>query len=138
MSLDQITPATQAVDASPSDVLAVAFPKHGRMVDPAAGVWIYTEWYSDATVEYWNTLTLDLDDQLTAVETTLAVDVIEHLHVNEDAPVHPEDLPACLPTRQQMLDDVMHHPAEEIAAALAATRSTEPGKLLAAMAETAS
>jgi hypothetical protein len=131
MSLDQITPATATLDATPSDVLAAAFPKHGLMVDPDAGVWIKGSWFPS---EAWPTsapcTAPDCPEHARPAEP---VDVVAHLHVDEVPTVHPEDLPACLPTRRQMLDDVFRYPLRDVVAAIGVTGSAEPGVLLNAM-----
>lgn len=135
MSLDQITPATASVDASPSDALAAALPRHGLMVDPDEGVWIRSSWFSSKGRPTPAPCT-EPDCPEHAQPTKAvdeSVDVVEHLL--EDSPaVHPEDLPACLPTRRQMLDDVFRFPLRDVVAAIGATRSAEPGVLLNAMA----
>jgi len=140
MNLNLITPATAALDASPADVLAVAFPAHGRMVDPDAGVWIKQAWYPDAVhaalasppgVIVFEDEHFDLTAALAASDVFGLVG--QHLDMGDVPDVHPEDLPPCLPTRREQLDDVMHRPAAEITAAIWATGSAEPGVLLGAM-----
>jgi hypothetical protein len=136
VSLDQITPATASLDASPADFLMVAFPRHGRMVDPGAGVWINDTWVPDDVIEALSALSIDPDTaEAEQVDEMLVVaEIVEHHHVADTSGVHPEDLPACLPSREQMLDDVMAYPVAEVVAAIDATRSAEPGVLLNAMA----
>ena len=139
--LDQITPATQSVDASPSDVLAAAFPKHGRMADPDTGTWMIEDYWMPAEGFTASSPCEEPDcpehvREAAAVAAVLA-DAAQHLHMEIIPAAHPEDLPSCLPTREQMLRDVMQRPAAEIVAALAVTGSAEPGVLLNAMAVTA-
>jgi hypothetical protein len=134
--LDQITPTPTALAATPADALAVAFPTHGRMIDPDRdGVWINTTWWPAALVPApapGPAVAVVLDDLAPPV---CLVDLVEqHLEVGDVPDVHPQDLPPCLPSRREQLDDVMHRPAAEIAAAIWATGSAEPGVLLGAMA----
>jgi hypothetical protein len=131
MSLDQITPATATLDATPSDVLAAAFPRHGLMVDPDAGVWIKGAWFSsEAQPTPAPCTALDCPEH---ARPTQSVDVVAYLHVDGLPAVHPEDLPAYFPTRRQMLADVFRYPLHDVVAAIVATRSAEPGVLLSAM-----
>ena len=132
VDLAEITPATQTLDASPSDVLSAAFPRHGLMIDPDEGTWFDNTWFSAGGGP--DRTPCDAPDcPEHAGREALVVDVVAHLHVNELPAVHPEDLPACLPTRRQMLDDVFKHPLKDVSAAIWATGSAEPGVLLGAM-----
>nr|BFF17106.1 hypothetical protein GCM10025730_06270 [Promicromonospora thailandica] len=129
--LDQITPAPSALAATPADFLSVAFPEHGRTIDPDRdGVWIKHSWFPAALVPATPPAPAPAPSARVDVNLTLLdpLDVVEqHLDMDDVPDVHPQDLPPCLPTRREQLDDVMHHPATEIAAAIWATGSAEPG-----------
>jgi len=135
MDLDLITPATATLEISPADFLFVAFPSHGRMVDPDAGVWINNNaWVSADVVAGHDLVVVPEDDH----QAPVMVDVVEHLHTDELPHARPVDLPDYLPTREQMLTAVFTHPVLEIAGAIWSTASAEPGVLLNKLAVTAS
>lgn len=136
MDLDLITPTAAAIAVSSADFLSVAFPKHARMVDPDAGVWISsTDWVSADVVADHDYLVVVPDAEHHA---PVAVDVVEHDRPDELPQDRPVDLPDYLPTREQMLAAVFTHPMLEIAVAIWATGSAEPGMLLNELAVTTS
>lgn len=140
MSLDQITPATASLDASPTDVLAAAFPRHGRMADPDTGTWMIEDHWMPAEGLPVSSRCDEPDCPAHGQEETVVATVVaaEHLHMEEVPATHPVDLPAYLPTHDQMLADVFRFPLRDVVAAIGATRSAEPGVLLNAMAGDAS
>jgi len=140
LPLGQITPAMQAIDPTPSDFLAAAFPRHGRMADPDTGTWMLEDYWMPAEGLPVSSPCDAPDCPAHAREkaTAAASDAVEHLQMVQEHGNHPEDLPDYLPTRDQMLADVMQRPAKTIAKAIWATASAEPGVLLRAMAVTAS